>query len=202
MGLMDRIKKVTGTNDNFDDSYDDDYYQGFDNGYDEGAVPQDDDMQVAGGMGGMNMNSTQQIGTQPMTGAGMGMNTMNTMGSAPMTRGDIGISGANIKMQVVYPKTYDSNTASQIANHLLNKCTVVLNLEQTNKETSRRLIDFLSGVAYSIGGSLKKIAVNAYVVTPSNVDVDEAKIKPAPRRSEPQPEAKEPASNEDFSDFN
>ena len=200
MGLMDRIKKVTGTNDSFDDSYDDDYYQGFDNGYDEGAVPQDDDMQVAGGMGGMNMNSTQQIGTQPM--AGMGMNTMNTMGSAPMTRGDIGISGANIKMQVVYPKTYNSNTASQIANHLLNKCTVVLNLEQTNKETSRRLIDFLSGVAYSIGGSLKKIAVNAYVVTPSNVDVDEAKIKPAPRRSEPQPEAKEPASNEDFSDFN
>ncbi len=192
MGLMDRIKKVTGTNDSYDDSYDDDYYQGFDNGYDEGGMGQDDDMQVAG----MNMGSTQQINPQPM-----GVGSMN-MGGAPMGgNGNIGISGANIKMQVVYPKTYDSNTASQIANHLLNKCTVVLNLEQTNKETSRRLIDFLSGVAYSIGGSLRKIAVNAYVVTPSNVDVDEAKIKPASRRSEPQPEAKE-QSSEDFSDFN
>ena len=200
MGLMDRIKKVTGTNnDSYDDSYDDDYYQGFDNGYDEnGMGAADDDMQVAGM--GMNMGNTQQINAQPMGGMNMGAMNMNP---APVNNnGNIGISGTNIKMQVVYPKTYDSNTASQIANHLLNKCTVVLNLEQTNKETSRRLIDFLSGVAYSIGGSLREIAVNAYVVTPSNVDVDEAKIKPAARRAEPQPEAKEQAANEDFSDFN
>ena len=193
MGLMDRIKKVTGTNDSYDDSYDDDYYQGFgDNNYDDGAAVQDDDVQVAGGMG-MGMGSTQQINTQPM--AGMNMNPQ------PMQSGNIGLSGANIKMQVVRPKTYDSDTASQIANHLLNKCTVVLNLENSNKETSRRLIDFLSGVAYSIGGNLKRIAVNAYVVTPANVDVEDAKIKAAPRRTEPQPEAKE-AVNEDFSDFN
>ena len=191
MGLMDRIKKVTGT-ESYDDSYDDDYYQGFgDTGYDEGAVAPEDDVQVAGGM---NMGSTQAINTQPMVG-------MN-MGSQPVQSGSIGFSGSNIKMQVVRPKTYDSDTASQIANHLLNKCTVVLNLENSNKETSRRLIDFLSGVAYSIGGNLKRIAVNAYVVTPANVDVEDAKIKPAPRRAaEPQPEAKEPAS-EDFSDFN
>lgn len=192
MGLMDRIKKVTGTNDSYDDSYDDDYYQGFDNGYDEGSsVAPDDDVQVAGM--NMGMGNTQAINSQPMGG-------MN-MGAQPMQNGSIGLSGTNIKMQVVRPKTYDSDTASQIANHLLNKCTVVLNLENSNKETSRRLIDFLSGVAYSIGGNLKRIAVNAYVVTPANVDVDEAKIKPAPRRTEPQPEAKEPA-NEDFSDFN
>jgi cell division inhibitor SepF len=122
-------------------------------------------------------------------------------GAQPVQNGPIGFSGSNIKMQVVRPKSYDSDTASQIANHLLNKCTVVLNLENSNKETSRRLIDFLSGVAYSIGGNLKRIAVNAYVVTPANVDVEDAKIKPAPRRAEPQPEAKEPAG-EDFSDFN
>jgi len=194
MGLMDRIKKVTGTNDSYDDSYDDDYYQGFDNSYDDGGAAQDDDVQVAGGMNmGMGMGNTQQINPQPMGG-------MN-MGAQPMPNSSIGLSGTNIKMQVVRPKTYDSDTASQIANHLLNKCTVVLNLENSNKETSRRLIDFLSGVAYSIGGNLKRIAVNAYVVTPANVDVDEAKIKPTPRRSEPQPEPKEQPS-EDFSDFN
>ncbi|MGN1346228.1 MAG: cell division protein SepF [Eubacteriales bacterium] len=189
---MDRIKKVTGTNDTYDDSYDDDYYQGFDNGYDEGGV--DDDVQVAGGMG---MGNTQQIGAQPMGGMnGAGMGTQPMPGG-----GSIGLSGSNIKMQVVRPKTYDSDTASQIANHLLNKSTVLLNLENTNKETSRRLIDFLSGVAYSIGGSLRKVALSAYIIAPSNVDVDEAKIKPTPRRSESQPEQKE-ASGEDFSDFN
>ena len=139
------------------------------------------------------MGSTQAINTQPMAG-------MN-MGAQPVQNGPIGFSGSNIKMQVVRPKNYDSDTASQIANHLLNKCTVVLNLENSNKETSRRLIDFLSGVAYSIGGNLKRIAVNAYVVTPANVDVEDAKIKPAARRAEPQPEVKEPAG-EDFSDFN
>lgn len=196
MGLMDRIKKVTGTNDIYDSSYDDDYYQGFDNGYDDG-IASDEDVQVSGG--GMNMNNGgMDAAPQPM-GGGQPMGGMGNQG-APAAGGNIGFSGVNVNMKVVRPKNYDSDTASQIANHLLNKCTVFLNLENTNKETSRRLIDFLSGVAYSIGGSLKRIAASAYVVTPANVDVDEAKIKPAPRR-EPQPEAKESA-NEDFSDFN
>jgi len=121
------------------------------------------------------------------------------MNSAPMGVG-ISLSGANIKMQVVRPRTYDSETTTQIANHLLNKCTVVLNLENTNRETSRRLIDFLTGVAYSIGGSLKQIATNAYVITPANVDVENAQLKQA-RRPEPEPEEKETFAD-DFADFN
>jgi len=183
MGLMDRIKKVTGTNDSYDDSYDDDYYNGFDNndGYDDDM--DDSDIQLAGQYGQGNMASTQH--------AGIGAQSMG---------GGISLSGANIKMQVVRPQNYDSETASQIANHLLNKSTVVLNLESTNKETSRRLIDFLSGVAYSIGGSLKKIATNAYVITPSNVDVGEAQVKQ--RRAEPQPEPEpQPQVEKAFDDF-
>lgn len=178
MGLMDRIKKVTGvSNDNTDERYDDDYYNGFDNvGY--GDVEDDSDFQAADG--------TQY----------QGMNTQHDKS------GGISLSGANIKMQVVRPKNYDSETASQIANHLLNKCTVVLNLEGTNKEASRRLIDFLSGVAYSIGGSLKKIATNAYVITPSNVDVGEAQVKQAPAAAEPQPAPEAEQTVTDFSDFN
>ena len=178
MGLMDRIKKVTGTNEGYDDSYDDDYYDGFDNYEDEGD---DSDVQFA-----------------PPTGQGSNQNQVN-MGSN--VGGGISFSGANIKMQVVRPQSYDSDTTSQIANHLLNKCTVVLNLENTNKETSRRLIDFLTGVAYSIGGDLKKIATNAYVITPSNVDVENAQIKQTMRRPEPQNEPKD-NSGDDFGDFN
>ncbi len=174
MGLMDRIKKVTGTNDNYDDSYDDDYYGGFD-GYDD--VEDDGDVQTVGASG---------VGGQSGIGGQMG---------------GISLSGSNIKMQVVRPQNYDSETASQIANHLLNKCTVVLNLENTNKETSRRLIDFLSGVAYSIGGSLKKITANTYIITASNVDIGDAQIKRNQRKPEPEPEV-QPAPVDDFADFN
>lgn len=177
MGLMDRIKKVTGTNDSYDDSYDDDYYDGFD-GYDDEM--DDGDVQMASSAQPQGMNSQMSMGSQ---------------------MGGISLSGSNIKMQVVRPKNYDSDTTSQIANHLLNKCTVVLNLENTNKETSRRLIDFLTGVAYSIGGDLKKIATNAYVITPSNVDVENAQIKTSSRRPEPQNEPKD-TSADDFGDFN
>ena len=110
------------------------------------------------------------------------------------------IEGNNIELKVVRPESIDE--IFTIADYLIDGCTVVLNLENTNKETSRRLIDFLSGVAYSIGGSLKKIATNAYVITPSNVDVGEAQVKQ--RRAEPQPEPQpQPEKTfDDFADFN
>ncbi|MBQ8449188.1 MAG: cell division protein SepF [Clostridia bacterium] len=79
-----------------------------------------------------------------------------------------GISGA-IELKVVKPERYGN--VKQIADHLLNHRTVVLNLESTNKETAKRLLDFLSGVAYSIDGQLKRVATNTFVITPCNVDV-------------------------------
>ncbi|MDD6265445.1 MAG: cell division protein SepF [Clostridia bacterium] len=81
-----------------------------------------------------------------------------------------GNGNAALELKVVRPERFDSVT--QIADHLLNGRTVVLNLEATNKETARRMIDFLSGVAYSIEGNLKKVANTTYVITPGNVAVD------------------------------
>ncbi|MBQ2469192.1 MAG: cell division protein SepF, partial [Clostridia bacterium] len=97
----------------------------------------------------------------------MNQSNIGNMGNAG-SMGGISLSGSGtaLEMKVVKPQQFDSVT--QIADHLLNKRTVVLNLESTSKETARRLIDFLSGVAYSIDGSIKKIASNAYVITPSN----------------------------------
>ena len=104
----------------------------------------------------------------------VGIGGIGMSGLAAMN-GGISLSGAALELKVVKPQHFES--VPQIADHLLNKRTVVLNLENTNKETARRLIDFLSGVAYSIDGSLKKIASNAYVITPSNVDVGDAQLK-------------------------
>ena len=93
----------------------------------------------------------------------------------PMGDQGMSVSGSNLELKVVKPARFDN--VSQIANHLLNRRTVVLNLEETNKETARRLLDFLSGVAYSINGNLKRVANNTYVITPCNVDVSGDQLK-------------------------
>ncbi len=87
----------------------------------------------------------------------------------------IGSSSSALELKVVKPERFDC--VPQIADHLMNHRTVVLNLEATNKETARRLIDFLSGVAYSINGQLKRVANNTYVITPENVDVSGEQIR-------------------------
>ena len=76
---------------------------------------------------------------------------------------------AALKVVLVKPERFEN--ASEIADHLREKRTVVLNLEQTNKDIARRLIDFLSGVAYAQDGKIKKVAVNTYLITPYNVDL-------------------------------
>lgn len=75
------------------------------------------------------------------------------------------------QMQVVLVKPERFEEAPGIADHLNFKRTVVLNLEAANKETSRRLLDFLSGAAYIKNGEIKKVANSTYIITPCNVDV-------------------------------
>lgn len=83
-------------------------------------------------------------------------------------------SGSSIEMVVVKPEKLE--TVTQIADYLVDRKTILLNLEETNKETARRLIDFLNGVAYAINGDLRKVAANTYVVTPSNVELSGEKL--------------------------
>ena len=75
------------------------------------------------------------------------------------------------QLQVVLVKPEKFENASDIADHLRDKRTVVLNLESTNKDIARRLIDFLSGVAYAQEGKIKKISAATYIITPYNVDI-------------------------------
>ena len=103
---------------------------------------------------------------------------------------------AALEMKVVTPTKYEAVT--QIADLLLDKKTVLHNLENTNRETARRLIDFLSGVAFSIDGTIKKVANNAYVITPSNVDVGEPQAENNTKRRE---EPEEPVVDNQGSDF-
>ena len=78
---------------------------------------------------------------------------------------------ATTQLKVVLVKPERFENASEIADHLKEKRTVVLNLESTNKDVARRLIDFLSGVAYAGEGKIKKVAANTYIITPYSVDI-------------------------------
>lgn len=78
---------------------------------------------------------------------------------------------ATTQLQVVLVKPERFEDASAIADQLNAKHTVVLNLESTGKELSRRLIDFLSGVAYANNGQIKRVATSTFIITPYNVDI-------------------------------
>ena len=78
---------------------------------------------------------------------------------------------ATTQLSVVLVKQEKFENAVDIADHLREKRTVVLNLEQTNKDVARRLVDFLSGVTYAQDGKIKKVANSTFIITPYNVDI-------------------------------
>ena len=81
------------------------------------------------------------------------------------------IEGSNIELKVVRPASFAD--VSTIADHLIDGCTVVLNLELLDKATTIRMLDFLNGVTYTKDGEIKNVAPNTYIITPSGIDVHE-----------------------------
>ena len=86
-------------------------------------------------------------------------------------RGKVVNIHATTQLKVVLVKPERFENASEIADHLKEKRTVVINLEDTNKDIARRLVDFLSGVAYAGEGKIKKVAANTYIITPYSVEI-------------------------------
>ncbi|MBQ7131531.1 MAG: cell division protein SepF [Oscillospiraceae bacterium] len=76
---------------------------------------------------------------------------------------------ATAQLQVILVKPEQFSDTKQIADHLNSKKTIVLNLESTTPDVTRRIIDFLGGVAYANGGNIKPVANNTFIITPYNV---------------------------------
>lgn len=75
------------------------------------------------------------------------------------------------QMQVILVKPDRFEDVTSIADHLNDKKTVVLNLESADRDVARRIIDFLSGVAYANHGNIRKVAVSTFIIVPTDVDV-------------------------------
>ncbi len=82
-----------------------------------------------------------------------------------------GDSDSNIELKVVRPSSFEE--VGDIADYLIDGCTVVLNLELLDGVQTVRMLDFLNGVTYSTDGEIKNVAKNTYIITPHNVDVSE-----------------------------
>ncbi|MEE1076471.1 MAG: cell division protein SepF [Acutalibacteraceae bacterium] len=79
---------------------------------------------------------------------------------------------ATARLQVVFFKPVSfNNDAVHIADELMKSHTVLLNFEDTPRDESKRIVDFMSGCAYVSGGKVQRIAKNIFIITPNNVEL-------------------------------
>ncbi len=157
MGFMDDLKKLTKPYTEDDDDFDE---------FDDDARPSRPNRSSAAPKPSY---SSFDLDSDDSTSSGS---------TGRRTLGGTGTSGSKVvnihttaQMQVVLVKPDRFDNVSDIAEHLRSKHAVVLNLESTNKDVARRLVDFLSGCAYALDGKIKKIAISTYIITPYNVDI-------------------------------
>ena len=81
----------------------------------------------------------------------------------------MGPAGGQMQVVLIRPERFE--TAAEIADHLRDRRPVLVNMETTPKDVTRRLVDFLSGVTYAIDGNIKKVAANIYIMMPQNVNL-------------------------------
>ena len=91
--------------------------------------------------------------------------------SAPSQNKVVNIHTTSQLQVVLFKPEHFGEDTRAIADELLKIHTVVLNLEETQKDVKRRIIDFLSGVAYANGGKIKRVATDTFIITPYNVDL-------------------------------
>ena len=90
---------------------------------------------------------------------------------APSLSATASAKDANIELKLAHPDSFDD--VADIADYLLDGCTVLLNLEAVEKSQILRMLDFLNGVTYSNDGEIKNVAKSTYIITPHNVDVSD-----------------------------
>jgi cell division inhibitor SepF len=78
-------------------------------------------------------------------------------------------TGADAQVHMVTPRNF--NDAQQVADQFKRSVPVIINLQSTDKELAKRLIDFASGMTYALGGGMQRIAEKVFLLTPANVEV-------------------------------
>ena len=112
------------------------------------------------------MHQTQQAAPQQPDGSLFG-----NLGKPkqPKREGRVNFGGREAQVILFSPRTFDE--AGDIVNHIRQNRSVVMTLEGLPSDTARRLLDFISGIAYALGGKITPVSAKTYFVTPQNVDI-------------------------------
>lgn len=107
----------------------------------------------------------------------MALNKIKKMLTDEMDDGEEMVNADNVtlqgnggKMILLEPRAYSES--QQIADHLKKKNTVVVNMKRVTPDQAKRIVDFLSGTVYALGGDLQKIGGGIFLCTPKNVNVE------------------------------
>ena len=112
------------------------------------------------------VGSVRRLQPQPVEPT-PGIGNMVSQQRAPVVRAIP--ATASVKPHVVSPASF--NEAQEVADKYKGNVPVIINLQNADRDLSRRLIDFASGLCYGLAGSMEKVAHQVYLLTPSNVEV-------------------------------
>ena len=172
MGFMDELRKLTQPYDDEDDFYDD-----ADSSLSQSAQPSEAQMVFENTFGAETGGKPEPAGApkKPAKAQNEGGGLFSSRGSKKAARAKthrertVDWGGTETQVILFNPKTFDE--AGDLVNQLNQGRSVVMTLEGVPTENARRLLDFLSGIAYALQGKITPISAKTYFVTPQNVDI-------------------------------
>ena len=173
MGFMDELRKLTQP---YEDE--DDFYEGADPSA-QPAAPSEAQLEFESAFGGRETPEPaeeESAAPAPAVQEGGGKGIFSALGRKKPARPRLSsrertVEFGGTEQQVILfnPKNFDE--AGDLVQHLLQGRSIVMTLEGVPTELARRLLDFLSGIAYALQGKITPISAKTYFVTPQNVDV-------------------------------
>ena len=172
MGFMDELKKLTQP---YDD--DDDFFEGASESERSSAAAVSAAQQQFESAFGEESVSAAEPAEKKSPKSGEGGGLFGALGArraekkprAPLRERTVNFGGSDTQVILFNPKSFDE--AGELVGHLLRSRSVVMTLEGLPTENARRLLDFMSGIAFALEGKITPVSAKTYFVTPRNVDV-------------------------------
>ena len=174
MGFMDELKKLTQP---YDD--DDDFFEGAsESERSSAAAVSAAQMQFENAFGEESVSAAEPAerekkpASKPSEGGlfgGFGSRREKARPRGPLRERTVNFAGSDTQVILFNPKTFDE--AGELVGHMLQGRSVVMTLEGLPTDNARRLLDFMSGIAFALQGKITPISAKTYFVTPQNVDV-------------------------------
>ena len=170
MGLFDELKKLTQPQD--DDS---DFFEGADESFKPAPAAASSAQLQFESTFGEEPSSNPEPARRPAKAQGEGGSLFGNLGvkkaAKPRTQRErlVNFGGSETQVILFNPKTFEE--AGELVNHLNQSRSVVMTLEGVPNDNARRLLDFLSGAAYALGGRVMRVSAQAYIIAPTNVDL-------------------------------